>query len=410
LPGRSTRIICAAAALVAHALAALFYYWLNHVWLPPHWTPQFLFLLSVSCIFSILAAFLARLGPIWVLLVARYAIVLIIGLPMGVNLSVEASLIVYLILEAYTYTTMIGGFVYGSAVIIASLLAQRQLAIWYGVVIPVPAFQDRVAFTALAFLILALGAYCRYLMDTRITHREFEEFLNQTTMQLAQANMELQEYAVRAESMVSASLRTHLAREIHDALANALSNLLMLLEEAFDVVDRGNEEAVSRLTLAHSQAKQASSDLRRTLKELRENETEPVGMEAIEKLLEVFSEVTRIQTKLVIYRDAPLLLGGNADLAAYRLVQESLTNALRHGHATAVSITIAKADDGVTVAINDNGIGVGQIKQGYGLLGMSERIEKLGGYVRVSSEPGVGFFIFAWIPMDGEDSDDAQEN
>ena len=102
--------------------------------------------------------------------------------------------------------------------------------------------------------------------------------------------------------------------------------------------------------------------------------------------------------------DVPLYLGEEANLTLFRLVQEGLTNALRHGKASRISVLFTRDGEGVFVTIQDNGIGSGKVgqKTGFGLLGMQERVERLGGRLEVISEPGEGFTLKAWIPFGEE--------
>jgi signal transduction histidine kinase len=86
-------------------------------------------------------------------------------------------------------------------------------------------------------------------------------------------------------------------------------------------------------------------------------------------------------------------------VAVYRIVQEALTNVVRHADAQRADVRLASADGGVTLAVADDGRGVnGDPSANSGLLGMRERITELGGRLRVRTAPGEGFHIEAWLP------------
>jgi signal transduction histidine kinase len=83
-------------------------------------------------------------------------------------------------------------------------------------------------------------------------------------------------------------------------------------------------------------------------------------------------------------------------------VQEGITNAIRHGLATSIEISFSSQNGGVNIYIKDNGFGAVKLNKGYGLTGMSERIEQLGGRLEIFTKLGAGFLLSAWIPWDKE--------
>ena len=83
--------------------------------------------------------------------------------------------------------------------------------------------------------------------------------------------------------------------------------------------------------------------------------------------------------------------------AVYRIVQESVTNAIRHGHATEIDVHLSCQERRMTIVVQDNGIGCAKIEQGFGLRHMRERLRLLGGSLRVNGENG--FRIEACIPL-----------
>jgi len=94
-----------------------------------------------------------------------------------------------------------------------------------------------------------------------------------------------------------------------------------------------------------------------------------------------------------------------ADLAAYRIIQEALTNVIKHASATAVDVTVRYLPLAVELAVSDNGAlrnGASVITEGHGLIGMRERVAMFGGTLSAVQTSGGGFTVSAHIPLDGE--------
>jgi signal transduction histidine kinase len=163
------------------------------------------------------------------------------------------------------------------------------------------------------------------------------------------------------------------------------------------------------LEMIISQAKDAVKDTRQSLRELRNKEDEsPRGPRAIHELISVFSKTTGVEVG-INYGNLFWRFGVEIDEVMYRMVQEGLTNAFRHGKATRIQINlwIVRGDmlPEINISIYDNGQGSSEIKKGIGLQGMEERIQRLKGSFEARSQPD-GFHINASIPfIDAEDGD-----
>ncbi len=152
-----------------------------------------------------------------------------------------------------------------------------------------------------------------------------------------------------------------------------------------------------------TQAKVAVSDTRHALRELRAiEEVAPKGLQAIYHLVKVFEEATGVQVHLNT-GNTPWQFKEDKDQTVYRMVQESLSNAIRHGKATEVDIRlwILETSSGpeLIVRIRDYGQGSPEINKGIGLQGMEERVSKMQGRFESSNVMG-GFEIAAWIPFE----------
>ena len=370
--------------------------------LPLKWVDQFYFLWGASLVFGLLLPFCRHLVVRWALLLFRLCLLWIIGLPFGSFLGIELSLFSTLLIEGilflpdYWQSALFAG-----GVLVFMLLVQQPVVAW-GMAMPVPSPYDLLSLLAYAGIVTVLAFFLRLLSENRLAYEELNRNLHQASLGLAKANLELQDYAVMAKQQARMNERRRLTREIHDTLAYTLTNLVMMLEAAQDLAPSDCSALQKHLGLTREQAQRGLADVRRALQALRPLEmAKMTGLPAITNLVKTFTSATQIEVALNL-GDAPLTLGKEADHVAFRLVQEGITNAIRHGFATNIEVSFSCQNQGVNIYIKDNGFGASKLKKGYGLSGMTERIEQLGGYLEIFTKTGAGFLLSAWIPMDRE--------
>jgi signal transduction histidine kinase len=213
--------------------------------------------------------------------------------------------------------------------------------------------------------------------------------------------------AAHAESVAIAE-RSRLARDMHDVLAHSLSALALQLEGARLLArDRGADpEVVAAVERAHHLAAGGLTEARQAIGALRGDELP--GPERLAALADAFAEHSDARCSLDVTGE-PRELSSEARLALYRTAQEALTNVRRHSAADRVAIALRYADDGTTLVVQDFGPGApvavaggangtaASGSGGYGLTGMRERAELLGG--RLAAEPTAdGFRVELWLP------------
>jgi signal transduction histidine kinase len=193
--------------------------------------------------------------------------------------------------------------------------------------------------------------------------------------------------------------RQRLARELHDETGQALTSILLglkPLEEA--LVDKAARAALTELR-EHVVA--ALQNVRRLAVELRPSVLDDFGLvPALERLTESFAEqtMTRIDFHSAL---GDTRLPSEVETALYRVVQESLTNIVKHAKARNVSVSLARRGSAVAAVIEDDGAGFDQRTtrpKGIGLLGMRERLALLDGRLEIESRPGAGTTIVAEVP------------
>ena len=198
--------------------------------------------------------------------------------------------------------------------------------------------------------------------------------------------------------------RTRIAREMHDIVAHSLSVVVALADGAALTNERDPVEATEAMRQASAVGRQALAEMRRLLGVLRDDDTEaPLspqpGIADIGGLLEQVRAVG-LAADITTAGD-PRPLPATEDAAAYRIVQESLTNALKHAHrATRVEVAVEWSAEAVCVDVRDDGrVSHSSSPPGHGLLGMSERVAIFGGVVEAGPLPGKGWRVSARLPL-----------
>ena len=197
---------------------------------------------------------------------------------------------------------------------------------------------------------------------------------------------ERRESARRTQAAQEAE-RRQLSLELHDEVGQSMTALLLQL----DVAARSAEEAQrARLSTATETVRETLDRIRAIVRRLR-----PVGLDdlglasALAHLCDRVSGDTGLQVDRRIARDLPRL-HPDAQLVVYRVVQESLNNAVRHARAARAEVSVARRADGVRVRITDDGVGIGDAERGSGIRGMRERALTIGSTLTIGSEPWRG--------------------
>jgi signal transduction histidine kinase len=207
--------------------------------------------------------------------------------------------------------------------------------------------------------------------------------------------------------------RTRIARELHDVLAHTVSVMVVQAAAADDVFDSSPERARQAVRDLEGSGRQAMAELRRFLRTVRMlDEAGSFDAEAAGEPQPVLSDLPDLARPLaaagleVVIRQEGLdtvSLAPGVELSAYRIVQESLTNVVRHARARTARVTIGVADGELTVEIHDDGRGGGRFADlggGHGIAGMRERAALHGGSVEAGPAPTGGFRVCARLPLE----------
>jgi signal transduction histidine kinase len=220
---------------------------------------------------------------------------------------------------------------------------------------------------------------------------------------------ELAEKAERAaharaedERRAIAAERSRIARELHDVLAHSLSVMVVQSAAARRIVERDPQRAADAAELVRETGREALVELRHLFGPVRRGEGEALsGPPSILRVEELAgrARAAGLAVKLTI-EGAPVDLPAGVDLTAYRLVQEALTNTLKHAGKARAAVTIAYGSDEIVIAVEDDGGAGGPLDEssGYGLLGMRERVALYGGVLEAGPRDDGGFAVRARLP------------
>lgn len=223
--------------------------------------------------------------------------------------------------------------------------------------------------------------------------------LYQTAEELKIANIQLQEYARKSEEMVKTKERNRLAREIHDTIGHTLTGIATGLEACTELIDWDVEKTKNQMIKIWELSKKGLLEVRRSVNELRPDALERLSLiPAIQKLANDITECTKIKVNLSIEGNVKKL-GVDEEETIYRIIQEGITNAVRHAKAKEINIFFQFGNSDVRIEIINDGIGCEFIQEGFGLKHIRERVEMLKGKVEFSSKVNNGFTIRAIIPI-----------
>jgi signal transduction histidine kinase len=216
--------------------------------------------------------------------------------------------------------------------------------------------------------------------------------------ELAEANQQLREHAAQVEELATIKERNRLAREIHDSLGHYLTVVNVQIGAAQAILAQDEPRALDHLAKAQTLTQEGLAEVRRSVAALRASPTESRPLtKALAKLVEQWQAAgmnVRLDVAGIVHPLTP-----QAELTIYRAAQEALTNVGKHANATKVGITLGYGDeDSVRLRVADDGVGSAESQGGFGLLGVRERVQLLGGEVHVHTEVGGGFALEVELP------------
>ena len=237
---------------------------------------------------------------------------------------------------------------------------------------------------------LLTGIFIAFLMNFLKYYREEEHKKEILNKELMKANIRLNEMTIIEE-------RNRIARDIHDTIGHDLTGTIMRLEMVQVLMDDDLELAKEMIKNLKHSSRESLVKVREVVSTLNPNENISKGIESIKDLINSFQYKSNIAIELKITGVASKC-NPSTNIVLYRIIQEALTNAIRHGKADKIDIIITYNKNTIELYIRDNGKGKEAIIKGFGLKSMEDRVFSLGG--TISFHIVDGFIIEVIIPVE----------
>jgi len=252
------------------------------------------------------------------------------------------------------------------------------------------------AISQLLFNLFALAFLITLLNYGKLQYEE-KQRSQMLYRELVEAYQKLKELSRQKEKAVILEERNRIARDIHDMLGHRLTSVIMQLEMIKQYLNTRPDRVEEMLDRCSQGAREALADARGAVKALKGKET--FGLEGIKQMIEEFRRDTGIE----IEESLPHLdLRLDESRVLFRVIQESITNAVKHGKATRISVNIKAEKRMLKFIIEDNGIGA-EYTEGFGITSMRERLGKLGGTLKIDASSG--FKVMGEFPLGGIGND-----
>jgi two-component system NarL family sensor kinase len=248
----------------------------------------------------------------------------------------------------------------------------------------------------LVWLALTLLLTAIYTVNSK--QERFERLydtLSNSHDQLEQERTRMLEYARKVEDYAQVEERGRIAIELHDDLGHRLIRVKIMTEAVLQLMEHDPLRAKHMLEQVRGQMEESMNNMRSTVRKLQPPDALNARRYALPRLIEDAGRDLQIAVSFEI-TGRPLPLYPSVEYVLYRNAQEAITNAVRHGGATAVEIELYFAPDTVTMNITNNGKLPQDVSYGMGLRGMQERLAMLGGQLSVSVERG--FVLSTVVP------------
>jgi signal transduction histidine kinase len=228
---------------------------------------------------------------------------------------------------------------------------------------------------------------------------EAEKKTQQLLEENRRQNQLLEEYAKQIEKVTLLEERNRLARDLHDTVGHTFTSVIMGLDAASFLMNSSPDKAQEQVVMLSNVMRKSLSEIRSQIHQISPSEDREELSSQLIKIADDFALHTRTLIHFEHQSPQTIHLSSQGTITLIRCLQESLTNAIRHGHANEIVITLKEESKKVILTIKDNGRGMSVIKYGFGLSGMKERLESQQGSIHVKSNTKEGTVVTCFIPV-----------
>jgi len=381
---------------IFHALALLSSL-MGTSYVPIEWNDDFLLLLCVSILLSIASPSI-RSSPVLIGIFAfRTLIFVLVSIPQGPMIGIRFLLLASLLMDMGTFLPLRIG-VSGCGLVSLLFISMQRPMMAFGLKMRSPSILESVTVLVVSMLFALVFIILRMMVEELSSARGRILRLDSSILQLTNANTDFLQYANVVERQSIVNERNRITRELHDVIGQTLTNIIMMMDAVTHNDEGSREDTIEIFKWTREQAREGLENTRSALYELRAIPDDRLkGVGAIKKLVDTFSRLSHAVIK-VDWGNMPWELDEAIDLTVYRIVQESLSNSIRHGKAALIWIDFYLHQGCLTVTIRDNGKGGADEKKGIGQKGLEERVAKLNGSIQFRSEEN-GYLVLAQVPI-----------
>lgn len=241
--------------------------------------------------------------------------------------------------------------------------------------------------------ILYMSVVSEYYQGKNISDDYYYK-LKKSEEQLKEANDELEEYAMSIEEITKLKERNRISREIHDSVGHALSTAIIQLSAMETIASKENSKLEDMTKNLREFINESFQDVKKAVNELKCDEYNDFeGITRIFDCIKNFEKMTGVKVNIRSSK-AKWNLSVKQNQHLYRITQEILSNALRHGKATIINVIVNYTEDTFIISFKDNGQGTDNIeKTGNGLKNIETRVREINGIVEMKSKKSDGFFV-----------------
>lgn len=303
----------------------------------------------------------------------------------------------------YSFALRFKYLVFLPAVIDAVIDLPRVISLMYFSGVILFSFISRSSFEEIATAlvcslpIIILGGIVREEYGQKLRAQQLYDALREREEELKRVNKELENSVNTIEEITLLRERNRISREIHDNVGHALSTIIIQLGAIQSIAQSKGAAAAEMAGNLTAFANESLQSIRAAVRSMKPREFEEYeGIVAISEMIRNFEKLSGIKVSLRV-SDSFWRLSADQTMVIYRIIQEFLSNSIRHGRATEVKVFLNFLPGSLRVYIKDNGIGCSTVAEGVGLRSIRERVKVWGGNLEYYSEEGKGFEIAATL-------------
>ncbi|MFL0252463.1 sensor histidine kinase [Clostridium neuense] len=298
----------------------------------------------------------------------------------------------------------IGGFLFAYLILLAidsNVIFNKKEAIIFDTIIIIEgivfslnySIENRGINLGVTILVVAVLYFAKDEKERKLKAQDLYDRLKISEEKLKKANKELELYAASIEEITTLRERNRISREIHDSVGHALSTMVIQLGAVEKMISKDPAAAENITKNLRKFTQKSLDEVRMAVREIKPKEFEEFeGILNIQELINNFKKMTGVDVRLSFTKEK-WSLNSDQSFVIYRIIQEFLSNSVRHGKATIIHIMMAYTKKSIVVTLKDNGIGCDKLLEGVGMKSMKERIKALGGNFEYNSKRGHGFLV-----------------